>query len=608
MLTRRRALRSRNPVTGLVAVVGVALLMLLPAVPAKAVLGARSPGGSYKALNPARLADTRTGLGGVPNGPTRILVVSTAGRAGVPAKGVSAVSVNITIRSGSVGGFVSAYPTGSPRPPTSNVSFVRMQTVTKMAVSSVNRAGQFTIEASAPAHFVVDVEGYFTSADNASTRGLFNPLKPQRILDSNSRIGAGALGPGSTAVVQVTGRGGVPAAGVSAVVINTTVAGSTSTGYVTDYPTGSARPATPTVTFAPSQTVANLAIVPVGIGGAISIYNDTGTTLPVIDVTGYFTDGVVSSTGGYFVPITSSRVVDTRFWQTTSYLSTQRLKTQKIAGQNCVLSPAITLCGRVLVPPVTAHPRPIAALLNITALPIGGSGYLTVFPAGSTTPSSSDISFTSTTAASNLAFVGLGAQGEVSVHISGGLSDVVEDVSGYFVLPARTPPPVRVTKGAAWKAPAYGGRLVSGRVSATASAPASLAATSGPTPPSTLRKSGGGTVALPAQLNRPSPGGSSASTTTPSVAPPSRAAAPVTALLQTAAPVTALSQTTAPVSALPQTAAPVTALSQTTPPVSALSRSAPSVTPGPAASQFARPSPWSGGHCQDRGHRGHQGD
>jgi hypothetical protein len=32
------------------------------------------------------------------------------------------------------------------------------------------------------------------------------------------------------------------------------------------------------------------------------------------------------------------------------------------------------------------------------------------------------------------------------------------------------------------------------------------------------------------------------------------------------------------------------------------------VTPAPAASQFATPSPWSGGHCQDRVHRGHQGD
>jgi hypothetical protein len=511
---------------------------------------------------------------------------------------VSAVSVNITIRSGSVGGSVSAYPTGSPRPPTWNLSFAPRQTVTKMAVSSVNRAGQFTIEASGPAYFVVDVEGYFTSADTASTRGLFNPLNPQRIMDSNSRSGAGALGPGSTAVVQVTGRGGVPAAGVSAVVINTTVAGPTKPGYVTDYPSGSARPATPTVTFAPGQTVANLAIVPVGIGGAISIYNDTGTTRPVIDVTGYFTDGVVSSTGGYFVPVTSSRVVDTRSWQTTSYLSTQRLKTQKIAGQKCVLSPAITLCDRVLVPPVTAHPRPLAALLSITAVPKGGRGYLTVFPAGSATPSSSDVSFANTTAASNLAFVGFGAQGEVSVHISGGLADVVEDVSGYFVLPARTLPPVKVTKGAAWKAPGYGGGLVSGGGRATAPAPASLAATSGPTSPSTPRKSVGGTVALAAQLTRPSPGSGSAPTATPSVAPPSRAATAVSAL----------SQMTPRVSALAQTTPPVSALAQTAPPVSAQSQSAPTVTPRPAVSQFATPSPWSGGHCQVRGHRGHQGD
>jgi hypothetical protein len=611
MLTRRRAHPSQRLVSCLAAAVLVGPLMLLASVPAKAVVGARPPGGSYEALTSARITDTRTGLGGVHNGPTKSLVVSTARRGGVPASGVSAVAVNIMIRSGSVGGFVTAYPTGSPRPHTSNVNFAPGQTVAQMAVVAVNGAGQFTIEASAPAHFVVDVEGYFTTPDTASTRGLFNPVNPARILDFRNRSGAGSLGPGGIALLQVTGHAGVPAKGVSAVVINTTVTGPTSTGYVTDYPTGSTRPAMPTLIFAPGQTVANRAIVPVGAGGTISIYNGSGITRPVIDITGYFTDGVTRSTGGYFVPVPSSRLVDTRYWQTTSYLSTRTLKNQKIAGQRCVLSPARTLCGRALVPPVTAPQRPIAALLNITAVPRDGSGYLTAFPAGSPTPPSSDVSFAGTTDASNIAFVGLGSLGEVSVLSSGGLAEVVEDLSGYFVLPAATLPPARVTAGALERKKGFGNRLPSRNAVAPARAPGSLTA-SGPTPKVSL-KAVAGASAPQAQLTGQGPGGSS--TTTQLLASPlPGTAVPVTAPPQPSPPVTALpqkAQVTAPSQLAPsrsnlwQTPSPLTAISQLAPPVTTRSQAVPSLTP--RLVPVARSS-WFGAPGQTRGDKRHHDD
>jgi hypothetical protein len=347
--------------------------------------------------------------------------------------------------------------------------------------------------------------------------------------------------------------------------------------------------------------VANRAIVPVGTGGTISIYNDSGMTRPVIDVSGYFTDGAAHLTGGYYVPVTSSRVVDTRYWQTTSYLSTRTLKTQKIAGQRCVLSPARTLCGRVLVPPVTAAQRPIAALLNITAVPRGGSGYLTAFPAGSPIPSSSDVSFTSSTVASNIAFVGLGSLGEVSVQNSGGPADVVEDVIGYFVLPAVALPPARVTKAVALKIPGSGSRWQMGRGGGTVAAPAFFA-TTGHALPASSRTSVGGTGAPSAQLTRPSPISSSAAVTQRSLVPLARTA-----------PVTSLSPTT-PLQAAPsitrpsQAAPPVTRLSQAAPPVTRLSQAAPSVTrisqTAAPATSFSRASAQA--HCLR--HAGHHDD
>jgi hypothetical protein len=356
--------------------------------------------------------------------------------------------VNITVTATSASGYVTAYATGSQRPATSNVNFVRGQIVAQMAVVSVNAAGQFTLDASAPVQLIVDVEGYFTSADTATARGLFNPLDPARIMDSRTRLGASAPGPGGTSTLQVTGHGGVPATGVSAVVINTTVTASTTAGFVTDFPAGTAMPQTSTINFTRGRTVANRAIVPVSADGKISFFNAAGITQLVIDVSGYFTDGLVSTTGSYYVPVLVSRVVDTRYWQTTQASGTT--VTQQIAGDLCVITggsmwsttdPGRDWCGQVLVPRSGALTRPVAALLNITAVPTGPSGHLTAFPAGSAIPTSSDVNFVGSAPVPNLAFVKLSPGGQVSVKDSFGFAYVVEDLSGYFALPAVTPTP-----------------------------------------------------------------------------------------------------------------------------------------------------------------------
>ena len=55
------------------------------------------------------------------------------------------------------------------------------------------------------------------------------------MLDTRTGVGvaAGAVPPGGTVAVQVTGRGPLPESGVSAVVVNVTVTGATGSGYLT---------------------------------------------------------------------------------------------------------------------------------------------------------------------------------------------------------------------------------------------------------------------------------------------------------------------------------------------------------------------------------------
>jgi len=87
-------------------------------------------------------------------------------------------------------------------------------------------------------------------------------------------------------VLTAVGRGGV-SAGASTVVVNVTVTEPQAAGFVTVYPCGIDPPLASNLNFAGGQTVANAAIVKVGAGGSICLFNSQPTHL-IVDVAGYF--------------------------------------------------------------------------------------------------------------------------------------------------------------------------------------------------------------------------------------------------------------------------------------------------------------------------------
>lgn len=97
--------RGRGAVTGLpvaaVVVASAVVAALLPGLvtdtPARALIGAQA--GRYVALGAIRILDTRNGTGGIsrPVGPGQTIDVQVTGRGGVPASGVVAVAINVTV-------------------------------------------------------------------------------------------------------------------------------------------------------------------------------------------------------------------------------------------------------------------------------------------------------------------------------------------------------------------------------------------------------------------------------------------------------------------------------------------------------------------------------
>jgi hypothetical protein len=71
-------------------------------------------------------------------------------------------------------------------------------------------------------------------------------------------------------------------------------------------------------------------------------------------------------------------------------------------------------------------------LLNVTATNPTAAGYLTVWPAGSPRPKTSNVNFTPGQTAPNLVITQVGNQGQVSVFNSAGATDVLADIIGWL--------------------------------------------------------------------------------------------------------------------------------------------------------------------------------
>ena len=112
--------------------------------------------------------------------------------------------------------------------------------------------------------------------------GAFVSVAPARLLDTREGIGAAraAVGANQTVDLQVTGRGGVPASGVAAVVMNVTVTGPSTGGFLTVYPSGTTRPTASNLNFTAGQTIPNLVIVKLGATGKVTLINNSAGTSP----------------------------------------------------------------------------------------------------------------------------------------------------------------------------------------------------------------------------------------------------------------------------------------------------------------------------------------
>lgn len=366
--------------------------------------------GLYQPLSPARLLDTRGDNGGHAGkfaGP-ETFSLAVAGRGGVPAAGASAVALNVTVTDPSAPSFLTVHPSGVTRPLASNLNFIPGQTVPNMVIAKLGSDGNVAFfNNNGETHVIVDVVGYWTEAISTPTGSGYVGLTPNRILDT--RTGGGALAQGEARRLVVTGAE-VPEAATTAVALNVTVTGPTGGGFLTVYPDGEDRPTASNLNFAAGQTVPNMVLAKVGAGGAIRLYNNTGSTHVVVDVVGYFSAG---DEVGQQVGISPVRLLDTRDG----------------AGS---LGTAET--GTLLVTGVAGVPRTgiSAVALNVTATGPTAGSFLTVWPTGQDRPTASNLNVDAGQTVPNMVLAKVGDEGRISIYNNFGSVDIIVDIVGYY--------------------------------------------------------------------------------------------------------------------------------------------------------------------------------
>lgn len=373
---------------------------------------------AFTPVQPARLLDTRPSAtvdGRFSNGGRltggQALKLDVAGRGGVPSDAVAA-ALNLTVTGPSAPGFLTAYPCGSPMPTTSNVNFAAGQTVANLSIVKLGSGGTVCLVADQSIHLIVDVTAFSAQA------ATITPLVPARLFDTRRsptadglQSNVGRLGRQQTVEINVAGRVGVPG-DASLAALNLTVTNPQSAGFVTAYPCGQAPPNASTLNFRAGQTVANLALVKIGVGGRVCVVSDQPTDL-IADVSAF--TPATTSVGS----LSPARLLDTRRSATVD----GRYSGIDVLRPNVITELPVT--GRAGVPLTAA-----TASLNLTIVDPLQAGFLTAYPCGSPRPNTSNVNFVAGETIANLSLMKLGQGGSICI-VADQTTHVIVDVTAY---------------------------------------------------------------------------------------------------------------------------------------------------------------------------------
>jgi hypothetical protein len=185
-------------------------------------------------------------------------------------------------------------------------------------------------------------------------------------------------------------------------------------GFLSAWPAGAPQPGSSTLNAPTGAITSNMAVIPAGAAGGITVIATSATHL-IVDITGYFAPPGGAGALNYFAA-TPCRVLDTRNPPGTfggPMMGATESRGFPVPSSGCGI-------------PVTAK----AYSLNATVVPPAPLGFLTLWGSGSM-PGGSTLNSSDGTIVANAAFVAAGANGAVTAFTSNP-SHLILDINGYF--------------------------------------------------------------------------------------------------------------------------------------------------------------------------------
>jgi hypothetical protein len=360
---------------------------------------------SFIPVAPVRLLDTRP----TPMLPGGVRPIQVVGVAGVPV-GATAVSLNVAAVTPVRAGHLRVFPTGGAVPTASVLNFGAGKNTPNHVVVPIGADGSVSVYAGDTTNVIVDINGYFLSDGSGSQ--YVPVVSPTRILVPSFLPGAATTTP-SSINVAVLGSGGIPASGVSAVLVNVGALNPTTSGHLRVYSAGDPLPDSSTHNFSAGDSRMNLVLVRPGADGKITVYNAaSGSVTVTVDTVGYFT-----SVGQSFKPVRPIRAIDTR---------------ELAFGDGLPVAPGafreVQIRGFAGIPVGARN-----VVINVAAVNPAGVGSIDVGPSGASPVLPSFMHPLGENVA-NLVVVPIGSDGKIRiVNNSLSTTHVIADITGYFI-------------------------------------------------------------------------------------------------------------------------------------------------------------------------------
>ncbi|WP_173062444.1 hypothetical protein [Phytohabitans houttuyneae] len=373
----------------------VTALVALVAVQGQRVARAAPPAADhFVPLSPTPLLDSRNGTGTAAAGriaANAAVTFQVAGRAGIPASGVSAVALNVIAINPAAFGWLTVYPSDVPTT-TSTLTYSAGETVVVEDFTRLTSTGAITIKnnGSGDVHLAVSADGYFLAASGTAAGNEYYPVSTEYLYDTRPAHSTGSparttpIPANSTVTFAVTGQKSIPASGVSAVALNVVAAHQTvAKGWLSLYPSDKPDPMVSSVDYNPNEGSSSLEVVPLTGTGQLKLTNHGAAEVHVsITTRGYFL-GAAAGDGSTYKPAATQILL-----QTLDGTGVEGGGTQPLAAGATIAFDATRLAG-VRPDEVTA------AGININARQPTAQGWLSVYAADAEDPSISSVTFDS---------------------------------------------------------------------------------------------------------------------------------------------------------------------------------------------------------------------